>query len=81
MREIEFIEGMQFKEVNHGGVSRGGQSWLMLLPEQEMAIALNINGRTEVFWDFGSFSGDIATAFLAQKLALESESMQTSTQN
>ncbi|PCJ21851.1 MAG: hypothetical protein COA96_15280 [SAR86 cluster bacterium] len=81
VREEEFLEGQTFKHVNHGGVSRGGQSWLMLLPEEEMAIALNINGRTEVFWDFGSFSTVIAAAFLTQKLALESESMQTSIQD
>lgn len=81
VRKAEFIEGVQFKQMNHGGVSRGGQSWLMLLPEQEMAIALNINGRTEVFWDFGSFSYDIATAFIGRKLALESESKQISAQN
>lgn len=76
-REEEFIEGQPLRHVNHGGVSRGGQSWLMLLPEMEMAIALNINGRTDVFWDFGSFSFEIAKAFLQRKLALESETMQT----
>ncbi|MFK7864774.1 MAG: serine hydrolase domain-containing protein [Pseudohongiellaceae bacterium] len=77
LREEEFIKGQPLRHVNHGGVSRGGQSWLMLLPEIEMAVALNINGRTEVFWDFGSFSFDIAKLFLQRKLALESETMQT----
>ncbi len=77
VREQEFLPGQTLRHVNHGGVSRGGQSWLMLLPEVEVAIALNINGRTDDFSDFSSFYLVIAEAFLAQKLALESESMQT----
>lgn len=77
IREEEFIEGQPLRHVNHGGVSRGGQSWLMLLPEVEMAVALNINGRTDEFWDFGSFSFDIAKAFLLRQQVLESQSMQT----
>ncbi len=78
VREEEFLPGQHFMQVNHGGVSRGGQSWLMLIPQEEMAVALNINGRTDVFWDFGSFSYEIASAFLARKLALAEQSMQTS---
>lgn len=77
VREEEFLPGQRFVHVNHGGVSRGGQSWLMLIPEAEMAVALNINGRTDVFWDFGNFSYEIASAFLARKLALDEQSMQT----
>ncbi len=73
VREEEFISGQNLRYVNHGGVSRGGQSWLMLLPEVEMAVALNINSRTDEFWDFGSFSFDIARAFLLQQQALMSE--------
>lgn len=54
---------------NHGGVSRGGQSWLMVLPDYEMAVAVNINRKTEVFWDFGSVSMDIAGAFIRARIA------------
>jgi len=50
--------------VNHGGVSRGSQSWLMILPEHNMSVALNINSNTKVFWDFASVSMDIAKLFL-----------------
>ncbi len=71
IREEEFLEGVEFMHANHGGVSRGGQSWLMLIPEKEMAVALNINGRTDVFWDFGSFSYEIATAFIERIEELE----------
>ncbi len=51
---------------NHGGVSRGAQSWLMVLPKYQMAIAININSKTERFWDFGKISMDIAKAFIDQ---------------
>nr|WP_284500261.1 serine hydrolase domain-containing protein [Microbulbifer sp. GX H0434] len=52
------------RNANHGGVSRGGQSWLMVMPDYRMAIAVNINRKTEVFWDFGSISEQIAAEFI-----------------
>ncbi|MEW6984008.1 serine hydrolase domain-containing protein [Colwelliaceae bacterium 6471] len=50
--------------VNHGGVSRGAQSWLMALPDHNMAIAVNINANTDVFWDFGKVSMQLAKIFI-----------------
>ena len=38
---------------HHGGVSRGSQSMLIVIPELELSIAANINVNTQVFWDFG----------------------------
>lgn len=52
------------RNANHGGVSRGGQSWLMVMPDYQMAIAVNINRKTEVFWDFGRVSEQIAGEFI-----------------
>lgn len=52
------------RNANHGGVSRGGQSWLMVMPDHEMAIAVNINRKTEIFWDFGRVSEQIAAEFI-----------------
>lgn len=52
--------------VNHAGVSRGAQSWLMVLPELKMSVAVNINSNTDVFWDFGKVSMDIARLFLEE---------------
>ncbi|WP_281559782.1 serine hydrolase domain-containing protein [Thalassomonas sp. RHCl1] len=49
---------------NHGGVSRGAQSWLMVIPEYQMSVAVNINANTEVFWDFAKVSMQIAKAFI-----------------
>jgi CubicO group peptidase (beta-lactamase class C family) len=49
---------------NHGGVTRGNQSWLMVVPYYELSIAVNINSTTEKFWDFASVSHDIAKNFI-----------------
>lgn len=49
---------------NHGGVSRGAQSFLMVIPTYNMAIAININSNTDVFWDFGAVSLTLAKAFM-----------------
>lgn len=50
---------------NHGGVSRGSQSWLMVIPDYQMAVAVNINANTEEFWDFGEVAVEIARYFMA----------------
>lgn len=48
---------------NHGGVSRGSQCWLMVIPEQRMAVAVMINSNVENFWDFGQISMPLARLF------------------
>ncbi|RUO71270.1 hypothetical protein CWI79_07535 [Pseudidiomarina salinarum] len=45
---------------NHGGVSCGSQSWLMVIPQYEMAVAVNIITTTDIFWDFGSVFTELA---------------------
>ncbi|HEY7883652.1 MAG TPA: serine hydrolase domain-containing protein [Cellvibrionaceae bacterium] len=50
---------------NHGGVSRGSQSWLMVIPDFQMAVAVSINSNTDVFWDFGETAVEIARHFMA----------------
>jgi len=49
---------------NHGGVSRGAQSWLMVIPEYNMSIAVNINSNTDYFWSFGKVSMQLAKMFI-----------------
>ena len=51
------------RNANHGGVSRGGQSWLLVYPDLRMAIAFNMNGRTEEFPPFGAFHDEIFVPF------------------
>ncbi|WDD99636.1 beta-lactamase family protein [Thalassomonas actiniarum] len=58
---------------NHGGVSRGAQSWLMVIPEYQMSVAVNINANTEVFWDFAKISMQIAKAFIQERKGLYSK--------
>lgn len=62
-REWE-IEGLGVaRNANHGGVSRGSQSWLLVFPDYQMAIAFNINTKTEEFADFGMVYQDLFKAF------------------
>ncbi|GGA85110.1 hypothetical protein GCM10011369_28940 [Neiella marina] len=51
--------------INHGGVSRGAQSILALLPEYGVAIAMNINSNTEQFTDFSSVIRPIMALFIS----------------
>lgn len=51
---------------NHGGISRGSQSWLMVIPERKMAVAVMINSNVEEFWDFGQVSMPLARLFFGE---------------
>src|SRR5690606_32434495 len=51
---------------NHGGVSRGSQCWLMVIPERNMAVAVTINANVDNFWDFGKVSMPLARLFFAE---------------
>ena len=58
------VEGVGIaRNANHGGVSRGSQSWLLVFPDYEMAIAFTINSRTEEFREFGMVYQDIFREF------------------
>lgn len=58
------IEGFgSVRNVNHGGVSRGSQSWLQVFPDYDMTIAFAINMKTEEFHDFAHINKDIFRAF------------------
>ncbi|WP_308364612.1 MULTISPECIES: serine hydrolase domain-containing protein [unclassified Microbulbifer] len=69
IHEMEVPQAGTVRYANHGGVSRGGQSYLMLLPDYRMGVAVNINRKTDVFWDFGSVSLEIARAFIQNRTA------------
>jgi CubicO group peptidase (beta-lactamase class C family) len=49
--------------IHHGGVSAGAQSFLLVLPEYQLSIAVNANIRTEVFSDFAAVSLKLARLF------------------
>jgi len=65
VQQIDLSDGRSLMHANHGGVSRGAQSWLMVIPELNMSVAVMINANTEEFWDFGSVSYDLLEAFLS----------------
>jgi serine beta-lactamase-like protein LACTB, mitochondrial len=66
--KYDYGEGIgKLLTANHGGVSRGSQSWLMVVPEYQMAVAVNINTTTNTFWDFGSVSTELAKVFIAAR--------------
>ena len=68
VRESDFGENLgSLFHANHGGVSRGAQSWLMVIPEYKMVVAVNINSNTEQFWDFGKVSFELVNLFLTHK--------------
>lgn len=59
-------ENGRIPNANHGGVSRGSQSWLMVIPEKNMAVAVMINANVENFWDFGQVSIPLARLFFGE---------------
>lgn len=68
VHDSDLGEGIgKVKIANHGGVSRGSQSWLMVIPQYRMAIAVNINSKTETFWDFGRISFPLARTFILSR--------------
>lgn len=51
------------RNANHGGVSRGAQSWLLVFQDYDMAVAFNINSNTEQFGDFAAFYQEVFREF------------------
>ncbi len=51
------------RNANHGGVSRGSQAWLMVLPDYNMAIAFCMNTNVDDFSDFNKIYSELISAF------------------
>ncbi len=62
--EMWWTDDMPYANANHGGVSKGSQAWLIVIPEKQMTIAFAINTRTDPFSDFGRVHAPLAAAFL-----------------
>lgn len=58
-----FGEAAPVRIVHHGGVSRGAMSWLILYPELNMTVAVNINTQTPEFSDFASVEPELTRLF------------------
>lgn len=57
-------ENGKVTNANHGGVSRGSQSWFMVIPDKNMVVSVMINSNVEEFWDFGQVSMPLARLFM-----------------
>ncbi|MBT5926776.1 MAG: hypothetical protein HOH33_09170, partial [Verrucomicrobia bacterium] len=58
---------------HHGGISKGAMSWLVVYPDYQMSIAININTRIENYSDFNSLEGKILVLFLERIEQLQEE--------
>lgn len=52
-RVSEATDRVPFTYMHHGGVSKGSMTWLAVIPEHRMAVALSINTRV---WPFGRWA-------------------------
>ncbi len=65
IHDLELGEGYKsLKSMHHGGVSAGAQSFLIVIPEYKLSIAVNANVTTREFWDFANVAFDIAKVFI-----------------
>ncbi|MFD2166529.1 serine hydrolase domain-containing protein [Thalassotalea euphylliae] len=59
----------QVKYAHHGGVSRGAQSFLMIIPEYGFSLAVNINTKTKTFSEFSAIVKPLTKLFIEASLA------------
>jgi len=59
------------EHLNHGGVSKGAQCWLMIIPDHNISIAISTNRRTDDFFDFGDVYVDILATFIEARTKIE----------
>jgi CubicO group peptidase (beta-lactamase class C family) len=59
--------------LNHGGVSKGSQAWLMVVPEYGVAVALAANVRTEDFFAFADVYVELLEAFLPRAVEVNAQ--------
>ncbi|MEO1029653.1 MAG: serine hydrolase domain-containing protein [Pseudomonadota bacterium] len=54
----------EITHLNHGGVSKGAQCWLMIVPEHNIVLAISTNRRTDQFFDFADVYVDLLEVFI-----------------
>lgn len=65
-RKVWLVDDLgKVENLNHGGVSKGSQFWLMVVPEHNLSLAIAANGITEEFFDFANVSRELLTIFVA----------------
>ncbi|MBU3004384.1 serine hydrolase domain-containing protein [Paraglaciecola arctica] len=58
------VEDTTVNFMHHGGVSRGAQSLLLLIPDYQLSLAININGKTDNFTNFSKIWKEMAISFI-----------------
>ncbi len=58
-----FGEDHPVRVAHHGGVSRGAMSWLIIYPDLNMVVAVNINTNTAEFGDFAAVEPELTRLF------------------
>lgn len=58
------INGTTVEHLNHGGVSKGAQCWLMIVPDHDISLAISTNRRTDDFFDFADVYVDLLEIFI-----------------
>ncbi|WP_394223505.1 serine hydrolase domain-containing protein [Alteromonas gracilis] len=64
---LSLSDGEEISYAHHGGVSRGAQSFLVVVPKYKLSLAININSNTKEFSEFGSVVGDIIRLFIGKR--------------
>ncbi|MFC3030967.1 serine hydrolase domain-containing protein [Pseudoalteromonas fenneropenaei] len=55
---------------HHGGVSRGAQGFLLVVPQYHLSMAVNINTKTDKFSDFSAVCKELVSLFVLQQFRL-----------
>ncbi|MCG7536129.1 serine hydrolase domain-containing protein [Pseudoalteromonas sp. OOF1S-7] len=64
--EYQHNDQPAFTYYHHGGVSRGSQSMLIVVPRHQLSVAVNINSKTKPFRTFGQAALTLAHAYIQQ---------------
>jgi CubicO group peptidase (beta-lactamase class C family) len=57
-------EQLPLFNANHGGVGKGSMSWLLVIPEEKLALSMMINTRIDPFSDWISIQEELISLFL-----------------
>ncbi len=60
--EIDGVGSIVF--LNHGGISKGAQCWLMIIPQYNISVAISTNRRTDAFFDFADVYVELLELFI-----------------
>jgi CubicO group peptidase (beta-lactamase class C family) len=63
-RVRESVGGLPLFNANHGGVGKGSMSWLIVIPQQKLALSMMINTRIDPFSEWITIQEELISLFL-----------------